>query len=185
MDAKYYWQAIPTILHPTTGAPEFLTANIENRNLDLDTIHGVYITYIKDGITYYSAREAYVWTSNRSARDDERIATIPLTHRLNNRAYANPRTYAYRVCFSLFDPTDDRNNIPASVDLDKLKSQWTKMVEHAFSQWQTATDGFVVMDRLDDQDVRSDGQLLYECGVYDKAIKKAAAFLQKGSFRAC
>ena len=168
------WTDVP-VTPPQNPDPHF-TVEIGADDIDASRtdIYGVYLTYRIGSGQYVSAREAYVWVSARAVVDDERIATIPLTNMLNDQSYANPRTYAYRVCFSLFDRTDSNNNIPASADLDELKAQWTKMVEHAFSQWQTATDDLIIMDRLDENDVKSDGQLIYECGDFDKAIEKGA-----------
>ena len=141
--------------------------------LDRESIYGVYLTYTKVSKQFgSSAREMYVWPSDRSADGGQRVATIPLTSQLHDGTYPNPRTFGYRVCFSLFSNVDPLAASPATIG--QVKQQWTKVVEDALLQWQIATDNLVIMDRLDESDRTESGELLHECADYDLAIAKAA-----------
>ena len=85
----------------------------------------------------FSAREAYVWPSDRAAGGGERVATFPLNFPVSDR------TYAYRICEDLF---------PAP------KVDWRNLIVHALEQWELATDGMVTMTfEADSQDVDGDG----------------------------
>ena len=122
--------------------------------LQLRDIYGVYVEYEKGGERYFAIREAYVWPSNRPAGHGERVATFPLKYPLNNRDYADPLTYAYRVC-KVDHFTEDQQR------------GWVDLVKHALGQWQTATDGLVKM--------------VYEsgpCADYSHAIAKTQERIQ-------
>ena len=137
--------------------------------LDSEAIYGVYLTYTKDSGQFGSAREAFVWASDRSVNADERIATIPLSSPINDRTYSNPRTFGYNVCFSLFDQLTSThpNPFPNPADLTKFKEQWTKFIDHALGTWQMALDGLIVMDSIDANDAH------YGCADYSRVLGTA------------
>ena len=134
-----------------------------------EAIYGVYLTYTKDSGQFGSAREAFVWASDRLVKADERIATIPLTSPINDRTYSNPRTFGYNVCFSLFDQltSSHPNPFPNPADLKKFKDQWIKLIDHAFGTWQMALDSLIVMDRIDSNDEH------YGCADYSRVLGTA------------
>ena len=138
--------------------------------LDAEAIYGVYLTYTKDSGQFGSAREMYVWASDRSVNTDERIATIPLTSPIYDRTYPSyPWTFGYSVCFSLFERLTSTHPepFPDPDDLSKFKEQWIKLVDHAFGTWQMALNGLIVMDRIDAIDPD------YGCADYSRALGTA------------
>ena len=96
------------------------------RGLTKETIYAFQIYYTIGSHTYFAARDAYVWPSDRQPGGGERIATFPLSFPLYD-----DRDYAYRICEVGF-PTD------------KLED-WKKLINHALGQWEHATDGLVTM----------------------------------------
>ena len=137
--------------------------------LEAKNIYGVYLTFTKGsnhpGI---SVTEVYVWVSDGSVENGERIATFPLTERLTG----SPKTYEYRVCFNLFDETDlpSYQSVTAET-IATLKDRWTDMADQALGQWQNATDSLVVMKRNTD-----------DCADYTLAIKAIKEYEEAEGF---
>ena len=77
-------------------------------------------------IQVFSARDRFVWTSEKAAGDGQRIATIPLTKRLSNG------TFSYVFCDV---PFPDSNN-----------PTWEEFAEHAFKQWMFTTDNLITIE---------------------------------------
>ncbi len=77
----------------------------------------------------FSAREFYVWSSTRAAgagaHGGEWIAGFPLNQWLSDR------TYSYAFCEDTFPGDAER------------KEAWRKLIRHAASQWDLATDGWI------------------------------------------
>lgn len=113
-----------------------------------EEIYAFQLNYTINGTKYFSAHEAYGWTSNRAADEEELIATFPTILRHRNK------TYAYNICESTFSSDDIR------------QADWRKMIVHALGQWETVTDGLVTM-RLN---ATSDG-MSEPCTNYDPLIR--------------
>ena len=123
----------------------YIDINMSNASVDGDDkitglkpeeIHGIQLIYTVDvtkptftkEVKVFAARDAYVWPSNRPAGNGERVATFPLRYRLDNR------TYTYRICDDTFPTTT--NTI----------ADWIAFIDHAFSQWELATDDWVSLE---------------------------------------
>ncbi len=92
--------------------------------LTLYEVYAIQLIYeTPSGERVYAARDVYVWPSDRPAGNGERVATFPLRYRLANK------TYYYRICENSF-PQAIRTDLEAYID-------------HAFSQWEIATDDWV------------------------------------------
>ena len=95
----------------------------------------------------FSARDAYVWPSDRAADGGERVATFPLNYPLRNAQGVVNKTYAYYTCLGTFQGTGKSDD-------------WKNIIIHAFGQWQLATDGLVTMSHLGS-----------DCAEYEDIIK--------------
>ena len=86
----------------------------------------------------FSAREVYVWPSDRAAgvRSEQevaqRVATFPLRFNLPNR------TYSYVFCADTFENATQH-----------ATTTWAEFIEHAFDQWKYATDNEVMIERIE------------------------------------
>ena len=106
-----------------------------------EEIHGIQLIYTVDvtkptftkEVKVFAARDAYVWPSDRPAGNGERVGTFPLNYPLTRTA-SGTYEYRYRICEDTF----------ASLDRG-TQSQWVTLIDHAFMQWQLATDGLVRM----------------------------------------
>ena len=101
-------------------------------DLELYEVYAFQLNYTIGSKRYFSAREAYVWPSDRAggagAHAEERVATFPLN-------YPQPdKKYSYVVCEETF---------PGRI------TEWKDFIKHAFSQWELATDGLVSTERVD------------------------------------
>ncbi len=110
---------IPAILPPLY---------IEEEPMDLEEIYAVQLNYTTTSGKVFSARDRFVWTSDKAVGDGQRIATIPLNRRLENR------TFSYIFC----DETFPKSNNPT----------WEEFTEHAIKQWMFATDNLITIDPL-------------------------------------
>ena len=121
------WSAPPSVQPtPTRGVSlEYPITGLEQYK-----VYAVQLNYTTPTNTYFSAREAYVWPSNRAAGNGERVATFPLNHPLSE---LTDETYRYRICLSTF-----------SSDMNK-QDAWKTFIEHALDQWELATNGLVTM----------------------------------------
>lgn len=93
--------------------------------LRLESIYAFQLNYSTDDANVFSARESYVWPSDRHADDSELVATFPLKYLLTDR------TYTYVFCKETF---------PSGQEDD-----WADYVNHALRQWQLATHGLVTI----------------------------------------
>ena len=115
--------------------------------LTIEEIYAFQLNYTIKGARYFSAREAYGWTSNRIGGDrgnkDKREVVGGMTLRIEEKQIKkkdNKITYSYRVCENTFgDPGTQAGR-------DRI-SEWKIHKNHAFKQWQYATDGLVQLDR--------------------------------------
>ena len=112
-----------------TNALEYTIDHVlpERFMLITEEIYAFQLNYTINGTKYFSAHEAYGWTSNRAADEGELIATIPTTLRHKNK------TYTYNICESTFSSDDIR------------QADWRKMIVHALSQWEIVTSSLVTM----------------------------------------
>lgn len=70
-------------------------------------------------IDVFAARNAYVWPNNIAPADGERVATFPLTNRLDDK------TFTYKICMETFRE-------------DGRTTAWTSLIHDAFGRWQAA-----------------------------------------------
>ena len=97
--------------------------------LEFEKIYAVQLNYTTNSGKVFSARDRFVWPSARAAGNGERVATFPMNYKLPNG------TYSYVVCEETF-PTG-------------TESIWKQFIEHAFSQWELATNDLVTVEQLD------------------------------------
>ncbi len=108
--------------HPSDLTSHTLTGLVEKK------IYAIQINYeTSNGEKVYSGRDAFVWPSRELPGIGEKVATYPYF------GHWSDRTYRYRICEGTF-PQGDRAN-------------WVNTIEHAFKQWETATDGLVTVIR--------------------------------------
>ena len=119
-DSEYEWNnKVTSNLEYTLGGLSNLLTRIET-----EKVYALQLNYTINGEKYFSAREAYAWSSHRAAGDGERVATFPLNYPVSDK------TYAYRIC---------EDGFPAAYLED-----WKKLIKHALEQWEVAT-GLVTM----------------------------------------
>ena len=100
--------------------------------LDFEEIYAFQLNYTTSSGKVFSARDRFVWPSIRAAGygeryAGERVASFPLKE-------PNPnKTYSYAFCDSTF-PTD------------RLED-WKRLISHAFSQWELATNHLITIKR--------------------------------------
>ncbi len=113
---------------------EYTLGPPNSNGLTLNEVYAIQLRYevAVNGVTYrvFAGRDTYVWPSSRGAVDGERVATFPLNHLLTNK------TYTYRVCEDTF---------PAAQLAD-----WKRFIDHAFSQWESATSDLNITIEHDD-----------------------------------
>ena len=129
--------------------------------LDLEEFYAVHVNYVDaTSRTFFAFRDAYVWpaTSSMNASQGKRLATVPLRYPMQTR------TYTYRICTNFFPQT-------------KL-SEWETIIDHAFKQWEFATDEFITVQRETDpcekkiKVTASDGTVTYKIVNYEKIIEE-------------
>ncbi len=95
-------------------------------NLTLREIYAIQFTYAKDGVDpVYAARDVYVRPSDLSLASGSRVATFQLSYPVDRKSFD------YSICEETF-PIDRR-------------TAWTKLIKHAFEQWELATDRLLTM----------------------------------------
>ena len=113
--------------NPTGLVGDRLSATIDN--LQLGELYGVQINYETASGPVFSARDVYVWPSTgfpgKGNRPD-RVATFPYF------GHWEDRTYRYILCEETF---------PAL-----KQSRWEAVINKAFEQWESATDGMVIIE---------------------------------------
>ena len=110
------------------------TTNTPNP-LERYKIYAVAVNYEDNSGRYFAAREAYVWPSDLRADDGERVGTFPLTR------YLGQKTYSYHLCDEIF--------VPAGT-LNVRRDSWVDLIDTALMHWQTATDGLVTVEKVDE-----------------------------------
>ena len=100
--------------------------------LVLGAIYAFQLNYTTDDAVIFSARESYVWPSDRPAGNGERVATFPL------HSPVPGGVYEYRIC-------DAPSLTGMTVVNTVVNSDWKDAVRHALEQWEVATDGLVEM----------------------------------------
>ena len=103
--------------------------------LELGKLYGIQLSYeISAGhetIHVFSANDVYVWPSKNLPSENphpDRVATFPFF------GHHKDKDYGYRICKDTFFP-----------DNTTRQADWVKLIEHAFEQWEIATDGFITM----------------------------------------
>lgn len=116
------------LIHTIGGTSN--TANPLTRN----EIYAVSINYQKGVNKHFAAREAYVWPSDRSADKGERVGGFPLVQMIPNK------TYRYYICEDTFLPAG-RFNV--------RRDAWVSLITDAVEQWESASQGLIVGERVD------------------------------------
>ena len=100
----------------------------------------------------FSGVDHYVYPSDESADDGDRITSIPL------RQYLSDKTYTYVFCEDTFEePTET----------------WLSLIRHAFDEWIMATDGLIQAPRL----LETNGDPA-ECADYDSIIEDITTLVE-------
>ena len=122
--------------------------------LDLDAIYAIQFNYKRTAggreESVFAARDLYVWPSTQAVSGGNRVATFPLNNPFPNK------TYSYVFCEDTF---------PAS-----NASTWKDFIDHAFSQWEIATDHLITIRRI----IRIDGKKA-ECADYSSFVAEVRA----------
>ena len=125
----------------TSPAPEEMEVTDPNRTsatiqpLELDSIYAVQLNYETTGdVHVFSGRDAYVLPTRAVPSVGTRVASIYVDHR------GATEPFRYRICLETFpneqfSPTDTRNK----------REAWKQIIQHAFEQWEVATDGLIEM----------------------------------------
>ena len=127
---------------PVATSGRDASSYIINRDLTMRQLYALQIVYRESptalhDMDVFAARDVFFWPSasprlNFGPRTSKQFAGFNLLHAMPTR------TYAYRICTDTFPPG------PAS-DPDYWKNKWMAIIEHAFEQWELATDGIVTM----------------------------------------
>ena len=109
----------------------------KDNGLTLFEVYAIQLRYEVDinGVTHrvFAVRDVYVWPSNRAAGNGERVATFPLNYPLTRTA-SGTYEFRYRICEDTFNSL-----------MNGTQLEWVTLINHAFMQWQLATDGLVTM----------------------------------------
>ena len=122
---------IPTVVNVVDSSPSAsgrMTHTITG--LDLGEVYAVRLNYRTAAGWAHSARDAFVWPSASFPACGKRVATYPFF------GHHASKEYSYRICEDTF-PKDTRD-------------AWENLIEHAFEQWEEATDGLVKMTPVDE-----------------------------------
>ena len=110
-------------LPSTTASSETVT------NLDEAEIYAFQLNYTTtSGQKVFSARDAYVWASDRLPERTSRVGTYPFF------GYWENGSYGYTICADTFTPAESRGD-------------WMYLIEHAFEQWEQAAPDFITVTR--------------------------------------
>ncbi len=104
--------------------------------LDTGRLYAIQYWYIPPAASatqhrVYAARDVYAWPSHKAPANGSRVATFPLTTKLQSQRFL------YRVCGDTFGPPGDTR-----------RGQWEELIRVAFEQWATATKGLVSFGRI-------------------------------------
>ena len=124
-DSEFDWDSA------TTSSSGYDINNSAKGIVD-EEIYAVQLNYTIGSDQYFSAREHYGWVS--SQRGEERVGNFPLGFPLNDPLAPNNKTYAYRICADTFASDETEQN------------EWIALIDHALVQWESATDGLVMME---------------------------------------
>ena len=94
-------------------------------NLRLGEIYAIQLNYEQNGQKVFSGRDMFVWPSKGFPAIGKRVATYPFV------GHWADKEYSYRICEETFP--------------EGKQDAWTKLIEHAFEQWEYATDGLITM----------------------------------------
>ena len=127
---------------------------------------------VPEKIRVYAARDVYVWPSDVPPTAGSRVATFPLTTRLENK------TFKYRICDETFNVEDDISK--------GRKDDWIALINHAFEQWSVATGGEVtaIREQYTEEEVASDPALKGKykpCANYADLIEKIKGRIQSST----
>ena len=81
----------------------------------------------------FAARDVYVWPSDTRAFGGQRVASFPLSQRLQNK------TYRYHICKETFVPSGVNN---------ARRDKWLTLIQRAFEVWETATNNLVSTEAI-------------------------------------
>ena len=96
-------------------------------NLTIGEIYAIQLNYEQNGQKVFSARDMFVWPSKGFPAKGSRVATYPYF------AHWPDKEYSYRICEETFPQAN--------------RTKWVNLINHAFEQWETATDGLITVTR--------------------------------------
>ena len=137
-------------------------------NLNLDSIHAVQLNYTTTGgIHVFSGRDAYVLPTRTAPAANTLVASISVDHR------GATKPFTYRICSETFP-----NEQFSATDTRNKREAWKQIIQHAFEQWEIATDGLIQMtyDAPTPQDPK-------ECADYSDIIQEVVDEINKPSSR--
>ena len=99
----------------------------QKTDLRLGEIYAFQLNYTQNGQKVFAGRDAFVWPSSGFAAEDRRVATYPFF------GHWPDKEYTYRICETTF-PSANR-------------TACVNVINHAFEQWETATDDLIAATR--------------------------------------
>ena len=96
-------------------------------NLTIGEIYAIQLNYEQNGQKVFSGRDMFVLPSKGFPAKDRRVATYPYF------AHWPDKEYRYRICEETFP--------------EGKRTKWVNLINHAFEQWETATDGLITVTR--------------------------------------
>ena len=121
--ATSYSTTVTSSTTADSASPARLAHTINN--LELGAIYAIQLNYELNGQKVFSGRDMFVWPSKGFPAIGKRVATYPFV------GHWADKEYSYRICEDTFP--------------EGKRAAWTKLIKHAFEQWEFATDGLITM----------------------------------------
>ena len=143
------------VSQPRTGSS--VSTTYDDATIIADIIYAFQVNYVLGAgsepaagqLKVFSARDAYAWPSSGFPGNRERVGTYTFFGHHENRHFE------YIVCGETF--SDSVQEVPdGSTMLDERGRKWVGILDDAFEQWETATNGFLTVSR-DQNGVCSEG----------------------------
>ena len=122
-----FGNATTTIPLPLSSAKSYILTGLE-----LEKVYAIQINYEQNGQKVFSGRDAYVWPARGFPGEDERVATYPYF------GHWPDRVFTYHIC---------ENTFPENTENNAIRTKWINLIDAAFEQWETATDGLITVTR--------------------------------------
>ena len=128
------WSSI-TFGSASTATPSSSARSHTLTGLELKKVYAIQLNYEQNGQKVFSGRDAYVWPARGFPARDKRVATYPYFGHWPNREFT------YRICENTLV------SIPPATTDATTRAKWINLINTAFEQWETATDGFITITR--------------------------------------